>query len=264
MKPYKLPVLNIILNTFIFIWWKRRALSKAVALPALSLILLNSAVHIRGAALSQPAFWLVYLSNLFLFCLLAIACHRFVLLAIPSAPSERFRWTRRESRFIIFFIVFTALYVFVSIFMTTLLGTVAGNIISPGPSEGPAAAEPERWFIWVNYFSVIIGYYFLSRMSLIFPATAIDHKVGLRWALSSSSYNGWRLFIIVGVMPKALSFVLGKFFRHNASAPEVVIISLLAVIVIIVGVVALSLCFKELSEKGGVVLPAEGEEVHNL
>lgn len=140
------------------------------------------------------------------FTLLAIGCHRIILL---EEQYERwvdfFKWSHRETRFFIWsFLIYliaifmmapfvmVSLYVLKAGFVATqdllqieLIETVGGRGLSLG-------ILPTVYFLFL---------YFLSRGSLVLPATAIDEKPTLSWVWDNSTGNGWRLTLITGTIP---------------------------------------------------------------
>ena len=92
--------------------------------------------------------------------------------------------------------------------------------------------------------------YYLARCSLVFPATAVDMKVGLQWSWRISQGNGWRLGIIVGALPWGLSTINAIFLRDGASSLKLVALALVSYLLMTIEIAALSLAFKELSGFG--------------
>ena len=64
---------------------------------------------------------------------------------------------------------------------------------------------------------VIPTCYVLARLSLIFPATAVDQRPNIKWAWGKSFNNGWRLVVIVGLLPFVTSFAQQLMKRENST-----------------------------------------------
>ena len=104
----------------------------------------------------------------------------------------------------------------------------------------------------INYASMTLAIYFLARCSLVFPATAIDRSVGLKWSWRLSAGNGWRLVIIAGALPWVLATFILAFQRDIASFWELVALAFVSYLLGIFEIAGLSLAFKELSNKEDV------------
>ena len=130
--------------------------------------------------------------------LIAISCHRLVILGVDSLPSAwGLFWSGRETRFLgwMFLIAFSS-----------------GAIVLP-PYFFLIEVSPNLSFdlralsALVFTVSVFYGGYVSARLSIVLPATAIDQRPTLKgsWRLSRS--NGWRLGLVV-FLPSILIFVL--------------------------------------------------------
>ena len=220
-------------------WQRRSAFVAALAVPlallaGLSLAWYFSAELLRGV----EGWWLFFVHcGLFavFFTLFAVTCHRLVLLQpgwrgrMPVPP-----WSRREARF--FFWVVTLWIVYLVVWWLGLL--VAGNI-SPRDSL-------QAWFDVIEFAASLPALYVVARLSLVFPATAIDQPAGLKWAWRTSRGNGWRLVVVVAVVPWLLSHLVGLLYRETPTAPEVVAITVLGTALFAVEIAALSVAYREL------------------
>jgi hypothetical protein len=68
----------------------------------------------------------------------------------------------------------------------------------------------ENSHIWtiIIYFSLIPGTYIFSRLSVLFPATAINQRNSIQWAWSITKGNGWKLFVLLGLLPLLSRIIL--------------------------------------------------------
>ena len=103
------------------------------------------------------------------------------------------------------------------------------------------------WAQWVVASCFIPALYVMARLSLVLPGTALDGKPTLNWAWQLSCGNGWRLVLLVGLLPWLFTQVAVILLRHNATLVEVVLIAVLVHVLLIVEVAALSLSYKELA-----------------
>ena len=101
---------------------------------------------------------------------------------------------------------------------------------------------------WVKEIASIPAIYVLARLSLAFPAAAIDKHSSLRWSWVRTRGNGWRIFVVVGLFPWLAEMVFGLLWREDATIPEQVLLSILAYVGLSIGIVALSFTYKELAK----------------
>jgi hypothetical protein len=106
---------------------------------------------------------------------------------------------------------------------------------------------------WAVYAGRALALCIFSRLFLVFPATAVDRRVNLKWAWRLSKNNGWRLAIVVAVLPWVLSSLVWLLYREDATVFEDVFIAFLGSAIIVFEVAALSLSYRELAkeESGG-------------
>ena len=99
---------------------------------------------------------------------------------------------------------------------------------------------------WSVYAGQLLALCIVSRLFLVFPATAVDRRVNLKWAWRLSKNNGWRLAIIVAGLPWVLSNLVWLLYRENETVFEDVIITFMGSAIIVFEVAALSLSYREL------------------
>jgi hypothetical protein len=110
----------------------------------------------------------------------------------------------------------------------------------------PFAGDPnDTWIRLVVLVAKIPALYLFARLCLVFPATAVDRRVNLKWAWRLTENNGWRLVLIVAVLPWIISQVVSVLYRSGASAIETVALSFLGTVLFAVEVAALSLSYRE-------------------
>jgi hypothetical protein len=157
-------------------------------------------------------FWMLYGM---LFTLFAVTCHRIIILGPYSVPVYGlYYFTMREVRFygwgfVIYF--FLSLITFITMFPVSFFSFNA-------KSNG---------FLWLfaMYIAIVPGTYIFSRLSLLFPATATDHKKDMKWAWDATKGNGWRLLLLLGVIPVVIGFMTGIFSGVSASFDAALIIA---------------------------------------
>ena len=187
--------------------------------------------------------WAACLGYAAFFALFAVTCHRLVLLdAAAVARRAEPRWTWREGLFLWWLIGAWLTYLVVWMAASLLLGTVLANATR-------LVTDTQAGLDWITRFAAIPSIYAVARMSLAFPAVAIDRRPTLRWAWELTRGNGWRLFVVVGVLPWALSQLVGFAYRSDATPVETLVLSIVGTTLFAVEVAALSLAYRELTKE---------------
>ena len=124
--------------------------------------------------------------------LAVIGCHRTFLMSHEEAvQTPVLRWSGREMRFVGWWILVALCLLLISI----PLSLITGLIISFQMSSAVA-------YTLVTLFVSLPVYYLFSRWALLFPATAIDKRdLSFSWAWNLSHGNGWRLTLLVALLP---------------------------------------------------------------
>jgi len=216
-------------------WRRRREFAWALAVPLALLAGLSLARYFAREVL-QAAGWTLFVvyCGVFaaFFTLFAVTCHRLVLLA-PRMPAVRWSW--RESRFLSW--VVTLWIAYIAVWWLGLL--VLGNL-------WPRDANLPAWSPVLEFLASLPALYLVARLSLVFPATAIDRPAGLRWAWRMSRGNGWRLVVVVTVLPWLVSRLVGLLYRDEATAAEIVLLTVLGTALFALEIAALSVAYREL------------------
>jgi hypothetical protein len=227
-------------------WRRREDFAWALALPLALLAALALLWYFAAELLRPLSGWALYFTYCGLFAafftLFAVSCHRLVLLAPPRRLGilPRPVWSRRESRFL--FWMLTLWILFAAIWWLGLV--VAANV-------GGRQADFEGWFKVLEFTTKLPAFYVIARLSLVFPATAVDRDVGLRWAWRTSRGNGWRLVVVVTVLPWLVSHLVGFLYRDEPSAVEIVLLTLFGTALFAIEIAALSIAYRELTKDEG-------------
>ncbi|HJT61976.1 MAG TPA: hypothetical protein VJ797_09870 [Burkholderiales bacterium] len=220
--------------------WRRRSdFAWALAVPLALLAGLSLAWYFAEAMLRQVQGWWLFVLywGVFaaFFTLFAVTCHRLVL--VPSGRVRSIqspRWSARESRFL--FWVLTLWIVYLVVWWLAML--VSANLL---PTD-----EVAGWLKVIESVASVPALYLIARLSLVFPATAIDRPAGLRWAWRTSRGNGWRLVVVVTVLPWLMSHLVGLLYRDEATAAEIVLLTVLGTALFALEIAALSVAYREL------------------
>lgn len=238
--PAPLPVGKIVAGAFLIPWHNRRSFVLALALPLALLVVFTAAWRQTFDALPESdRSWLaaLYLPYAALFSLFAVVTHRLVLL---NAASGLPQWTWRETRFLAWMITVWLIYT-----LTTFLVVFAGmNIAAKVPGIGVEWLH--EWTEELTMAGKVASFYVFARLSPVFPATAVDARPTLGWAWRLTRANGWRLFLVVGMLPWVISYLVGFLYRAEPSPLEMFALSILATALFAVEIAALSVAYREL------------------
>jgi hypothetical protein len=248
-RPYRLPVGKILIGAFFVCWSNRVNMVKGLLPTAALIIAIGLAWQLSGIRLSNPLSVFFVAFSMLLFAKFAVICHRLVL--VDFNAGSRFisplSWSERETLF---------LRKMIFVYVLTFLGSV---LISMVPLAMVAQSLPEAQrnnpvalFPFAILFAGIPAIYLLARMSLVFPATALDSQSSLTWAWNKSRGNGIRIAIIVGLIPwmsAVLEYLLTKLIPGTIAA---IVSNILNYVLIMIEITALSLAYRELVQQGNI------------
>lgn len=224
-------------------WWHRRAFARALAVPVLLMFAYSVGWEYYRPTVYPWLTWLlacaVYGS---LFTLFAVRCHRLVLLDPQAVAREwRPRWSWRETRF---FMWVAGFWLFGIAGMVVLLIMVVN-------AWGAIAGHDSIELKWLEQAVRVALLYFLGRLCVMFPATAVEQHPApdVSWAWQLTRGNGWRLMIVVGALPWLFSLLIGAVYRSEATVLEWVLVGLLGLALLAVEIAAVSISYRELSKK---------------
>jgi len=175
-----------------------------------------------------------------LFTLFAVTCHRLVLLDLRPRGVAPPGWSVREGRFLVF--VISVWIVYLAVWWLTLLA-----VANLWPRFAGDLGES---FQLIEAAAKMPALYVIARLSLVFPATAIDRGANLRWAWRASRGNGWRLVVVVTVLPWIVSHVFGLLYRDQPTPVEIGVLTLAGTALFAFEIAALSVAYRELTRDG--------------
>ena len=247
MTP-RLDLGKVIAGAFLVPWWHRKAFACALAVPLV--LIVGFCVlwyYVAVPYFPQYVLWTAWPLWGALFSLFAVICHRLVLLDAEAVAARWVpRWSWRETRF---FLWMVTLWV-VGLAAIWLFLLVVGNLWMRSVGDLP------EWTDWIVSLAKLPCLYVFGRLCLLFPATAVDRGASLRWSWHLTRGNGWRLMIIVGGLPFALSFLVDLLYRDGASTLEWLALNVVAVALLAVEIAAVSLSYRELTRDD--VVPLDG------
>jgi hypothetical protein len=245
-KPDPIPVIQIIRNAVIIPWRKRATMFWAL----LSTSVVLTVAHMIAPLARQELGWISTLISVVLFglafALFAVTCHRLVLLGDHSVPKYGLiRWSSRETRFVGWTLL---------IYLCAWVAAVVPSILAFQFIPYALALRPSWAMFAISFFAIIVlPAYLFARLAVLFPATAVDERPSLAWAWKVTEGNGWRLFLVVGVLPVALwlgpGYLVNYLVAHLLRYAVIVylLIYVTGCVLYIIEIAALSLSYKHLT-----------------
>lgn len=188
----------------------------------------------------RVAQWLAYAIQSFLLAWLAVQCHR-VVLAPQSAEPVVTAWSGFEWKYMLWTFAVFLMAGLVTMIAVMMSGTLFGNLWD-GPGQ-----QPTGWWQAVELMAALPAAYVLGRSILVLPAVALGQEATLGSAWRLSRGNGWRLAVVVGLLPYLLNTADNWLYTSNIAPWMSSFFTPLSVLLVIVEVVAMSLCYRELS-----------------
>jgi hypothetical protein len=238
---YKLPIDKVIVGAFLMPWWNRRVYSTALVLPTLLSCAVWIFIVLSSNSVSMMASWLYYFLYIMCFSIFAVTCHRLIL--VEHSEHKKGIHLSFTSREIKFFVWVVGIYIFIAIIQMIPM-TIYYNYVLQYGNGGEVIGVNSNAL--VQFIISIPAMYVLGRLSLVFPAVAIDKPISLSRSWSYTRNNGLRMFFIVGLFPAILSVMLGAFTRDEATLIEQVILGFVFYLIFAIEIFALSLSYKEI------------------
>lgn len=150
---------------------------------------------------------------------------------------RRFLW-----KFIQLILTFVVLYF--------VLALIASIIILPFTGIKLEATQPTPWQYELLMFAVAIlpAFYFISRLSLILPATSLDQKIHFDRAWQLAEGNGIRMLLVLGAI-LLLSTLLGRLLPAPSSVVIYLLTQVVGTLLQIVLFVAIALAYQWLRQQ---------------
>lgn len=240
MPPYRIPIVTTLIDAARLCFGNFGVFSLRLAISVA--MMAATVVYWRSQATAGPSpmqllvplWWAIW------FTLFAITCHRLALLGPDgTAVLGHVTWGRRE---FVFFWRLLILMVGVPIVAATVLLLALGGVVP----DLPTRMQDAQFFSRLGLAVFLAAAYFIARWSLVFPAVATDEPIDFAESWARSRGNGWRLAIIVGIIPAAVEIARVMSLRAEPSVVELAINALLGYALLAVQVVALSLAYRDL------------------
>ena len=234
-RKIKLPVFTILIEAVQSVWKNKIILLQKTGVPILILMGIS---YTQAHFLNSSGFTYLVLAlvSLIFYTYLAVNSHRVALLGQDSVHGYGLRsFSKRERRFTLWLIS-----IYVLVFFMTMIITITAAFTSSILGE---------YGTYVIYALVaLLSSYFTSRLLIMLPATAVDYDPDVYWAWDASSGNGWRLVMVICVVPLITGTLVALIDFNNTNSLYSLIKELLSYIFVIFGIFSLSLSFKYLQE----------------
>ena len=239
-EPRKLDVLAAAREAYHGAWAHFGEMVRLIWLPGILYMALSVAAALMQEPRQEGLRFLLELAALFLWPIIAVGWHRFVLIGDAAPGRFHLNFGRREAR-----------YLMVSILLGLLAtpGLLIASI-SAVPSE-PSLGMAGSLIGFLGILLLMVGIYYYVRLLLLLPAVAVDEPVNTRLILERTRGNFWRLvaLVVIAGMPLfIIVFVLASLVVLFDLPPFIVFIAAAGVSVffMIVVVAVLSIAYREL------------------
>jgi hypothetical protein len=243
-----LDMLRVVSQALRLAWQRRNDVVRLVVVSAIGQIMVGIVSGRLGVEHLRYQIPLALL-QMVLITSLAVAVHRVLLLgqgAVPASHGFGFSpWTPRETRY---FGWSLALLVIAIILLRLPVRVLEHGLDRGFPDPGgllSSFSEP---------FFAVVGVYVVSRLSLILPGMAIDQHHNFRWAWELSRGQGWRLLVVVGLLPGVFLWWARAFIERGQSMLVNGLVYTAWVAVLVVTVATLSSAYQTLTQPVNLML----------
>ena len=249
----RLPVLKILWGMFAFPVMYPGAFLVAAGLPLIAIIAITL-VWIAGAVPPghQAISWTLLITYYGLFAWLAVRCHRMILAreedGVAASPPIVFRLVFRYLAALVTATVAKNLFVIVAV---TVALMIFGRNFVPTPETHPPPAPAMNgdlsWVIdWSMYLAYVPLLYLLARCSTLLPAVALGHEWSPGNAWRQTRDNGWRLVLVVFLLPWSLKAGIDWIYAATENKLLVGVLAVFTSLITALSVIGLSLSYREL------------------
>jgi hypothetical protein len=243
----RLPLGKIAWSTFAFPWMYRGEFARALSLPLLGLLACTMASNTQISA--GVASYLVAGLYLLTFTWLAIRCHRLVLTGSHRMDEASSRALGMLGLFAVTVVLLWAVQTVLTLLLTSSVIAALGTRYIEAGAPPSVGGDPEFQALIdrVVFVAQIVALYPVARLSPLFPAVAIGVKWNAAGAWRLTRGNGWRLVLLVFLLPALFESLVDWVQYDDFGAVGFAIAVLLLGAISALGVVALSMSFRELT-----------------
>ena len=197
-------------------------IGKSLVIPTLLLLVLNftsSAFTNGNEKFSIVSLFFIFLSILVDIVIL-ITVHRILILGDESVPKWGIqKFEQREFNFFLKYLMVAAIFILVAVLSTALLQLLGINI-----------------FVAV-FLSMVVCAIYLSRITLVFPAIAVDTQMTFKESFEYTKNFRLLIFVTVIVFPILFSVIIGGIYTFIISMLAASISSHLNLLLVLLNVV---------------------------
>lgn len=242
-KHVRLPVLPVLWGALSFPWEYRAAMVRVMWAPLLAVIAVSLAWDFIQPEEHGPVFWFFYFLDALATSWLAITVHRLVLVGTTSPRGFDSTSLRRFGIFAGLlaggWLLFAAL--------AKILEAMAMHTTSEIFVDADGSVPQMYALAGTGMLALLLVLWIFARLSLLFPAIAIDRGFDPVAAWNLSRGNSLRLMVVVGVFPFLLATPILVVYREDAAVLELIARDLLTALLLSVEVAALSLAYWHLT-----------------
>jgi hypothetical protein len=249
----RIPVVKVLWGMFAFPVMYPAGFFRAAFWPMLGVIA-STLLWVSGViGVNSLGHWVFLLISCALFAWLAVRVHRAVLLP-PSdeGGTGDVRILPLANRYLAALVAAGALKFVFSVLVLALVSIFLARYTPVTDTAPPAPSAPDPAVQnLIDYTALVIQVplaYLLARCSTLLPALALGHAWAPRAAWQQTRGNGWRLVVVVFLLPWALGAAVDWAYASLEIRILVGLLAILRAVFLALGVIALSLSYRELPQ----------------
>jgi len=256
MQPKKLTIMPIVNEAYSGAWSHTGEMIRLIWLPGLLYIIVSL---FSSFYQTRDQIWLAVLLNLaglFLWPIIAVAWHRFILLGDMTSKAASFHFGRREARFLM-----VTIFLFLMLVPSLMFMTMANQLMVSSPEQQGTISA----FALAGLVLLGLAIAYLPRLALLLPAIAVDDALDPRQLLEATRGNFWRLVAILALtsLPVVIAYMLLSEVVAAIGLPLVLVLAFAPVVTIylaVLNVAALSIAYRDLMGPAGTRPPQQQSE----
>lgn len=230
---------KVLLGALLCAWTLRGSILRQAGLAMAAQVLVILIWTLVERQVPTFVLWGMYLFNLAFTAIIAVRCHRLVL--VPSESAKGIAMPLLEMRELKFLLAMFLIWI--TAWGAMLLPNIGLQMVKQSWPELPSGLV--YWLAWVP------GSYVAGRLTLKLPAAAIDRPMDVSSAILATRGNGWKMAVIIGLIPLLLGEIADLLFIADAGPAPMLISSIAMQLFIAVEVMALSIAYNELVVEDG-------------
>ncbi|PKQ06026.1 MAG: hypothetical protein CVT72_07805 [Alphaproteobacteria bacterium HGW-Alphaproteobacteria-11] len=250
MTKLKLDILGMVREAYGGAWTHMGEMLRLIWLPGLLYLATAVISMFVDPAENLLTSLLLNIVALFLWPIIAVTWHRFVLIGDAPSGSFHLHFGRREARFLM-----VSFFLFLLLLPGLLLAMAGATIAQEQPQSTTGSLLG-----FIGMLLILVSVYFFVRLSLLLPAAAVDDPVDARLVLERTRGNFWRMVAVFAliVLPIALCVILLASLMQAMPALAILgaaAFALVSIFFAIVNVAVLSVVYRELVGPPGTQAP---------